>query len=50
MRELLQLGELLDKANNCRTPDETRAVLVLLIQHLYRKEHDREKQEWSRTR
>jgi hypothetical protein len=43
MRELLQLAKLLDQAKAARTTEQTQAALVAVVQHLYDREHYRER-------
>jgi hypothetical protein len=45
MRELLRLAKLLDQSKDAKSPDEVRLALIALVQYLYDKEYDRERQE-----
>ncbi len=43
MRELIQLGDLLEQARRAQTIDDIQRALVATLEHLYRKEYNRER-------
>ena len=43
MRELLRLADLLKQAERAKTPDDVRAALIAVVQHLYDREFQYER-------